>query len=132
MVPNVSRWPGKFPVSLTRFRIVWLFSGWSGKFPNSLESFQMVCKVFDDPEKSGIMPKAFRMSSNILSRNRLDHTFFVAKTIFAHFFVAKTIHAHLFCRKNNFCTLFCRTNDLRRLFCRDNDLRTFFPYGLLL
>ena len=114
--------------------MVWIFSGWSGKFPDSLESFQIVWKDFDDPEKSLIMPKAFRRSSNIfqendfctlfLSQKQFTHTCFVAKTIYATFFSQKKIHAHFFCDKNNFHTLFLLqkwfTHFVRKVFARWN------------
>ena len=98
-----SGWSRKFPDSLENFRIAWIFSGWSGKLLDSLESFQI---IFDDPYKSLIMPKVFRKSSNILSKNVLCTLFLLQKQFPHACFVAKTIYAHFFCHKNDSCTLF--------------------------
>ena len=86
----------------------------------------MVWKVFDDPEKSLILQKVFRKSSNILLRKRLVHTFLLHKQFRHTCFVAKTIHTHIFCHQNFFRTLFCCRNALRTLFCLKHDLHTCF------
>ena len=91
-----------------------------------MESFQMVWKVFDDPEKSLILQKVFRKSSNILLRKRLVHTFLLHKRFRQTCFVAKTIHTHIFLSPKFFRTPFCCRNELRTLFCHKHDLHTCF------
>ena len=90
---------------------------------------QKLCKkmtniryVFDDPEKSLILQKVFRKSSNILLRKRLVHTFLLHKRFRHTCFVAHTF----FCNQNFFRTLFCCRNELRTLFCHKHDLHTCF------
>ena len=51
-------------------------SGLTGKFFYDPESVQMMWKVFDDLEKSLIMPKVSRQSSNILDSETISQRVF--------------------------------------------------------
>ena len=123
LVQKVSREPVYHPdglesfQSLGNFGIAGKVSGQSGKCPGNLKSVRMVQNYFDDPEKSLIMLKVSRQSSNILDGKTISHVFFLLqKTIYPHIFVAKTIKHTFILQKLFMHTFFVSKRLMHTLF----------------